>query len=476
MISRSCLLIALAGLSACASGIGPAPELAQQTPPENFSSAPGPGELNPDWLNALGDPLLSDLVREAAAGNFDVARSTALLRRARAMAEAANGQRFLEGGVGASASRNQLSENGVIPVGSVPGFDRTYSLFDVGFDASYEFDIWGRKGNIVRARLADAEVAAQTRRATLLIIMAETARTYGQLRSLEMQEKALSSRLADAQEKLRLAELRKKHGEAPLSESIMIAGEADALAAQLPPLQGRIKIAMFQLALLSGRQPSELVERLAGTGKLPVLPDAILSGLPSDMLKRRPDVVAAAFQFDAERQRLKVAKADLFPRFFLLGSLGRQERDIDGIASGGSGRFSIGPSFSWPIFEMGSIRARIRGADAGVDAAVSKYEQTVLTALNESESALTRYARAREAVDLATKATARAAEYEMLSAELYRSGEVTKLVWLDARMQRDLAEERLAAIQGDAFQQLIAAYKALGGGWPDPAPDQAAPE
>lgn len=471
MIYRSCLLISLVGLSACMSGTGQTPELGKQTPPDVFASAPVPGEVNPDWLQALDDPLLSDLVSEAASGNFDVARSTALLRQARAMAEAANGERFLQGGVSGSANRNQLSENGVIPVGRVPGFDRTYSLFDAGFDVSYEFDIWGRKRNTVRARLAEAEVAAQTRRATLLTVMAETARTYGQLRSLEMQEKALSSRLASAREKLLLAELRKKHGEAPLSESITIAGQVDILAAQIPPLQGRIQVAMFQLALLSGRQPSELVERLAGTGTIPVLPDAILSGLPSDMLKRRPDVAAAAFQFDAERQRLKVAKADLFPRFFLLGSLGRQERDIDGIVSGGSGRYSIGPSFSWPIFQMGSIRARIRGADAGVDAAASKYEQAVLTALNESESALTRYARAREAVDLAKKATARAAEYEALSAELYRSGEITKLVWLDARMQDFQAQERLAAIRGDAFQKLISAYKALGGGWPELAPD-----
>ncbi len=467
MTRSFCLLLILPSLSACMTGIDTDRELAAQEPPAEFASAGEPGSLTADWLDRLNDPLLSDLVREAASGNFDVARSTALVRQARAMAEAANGRQFPQGGVSGSANRNQLSENGFIPVGNVPGFDRTYSLYDIGFDVSYELDIWGRKGNTVRARLADAEAAVQNRRATLLTVMAETARTYGELRSLELQEKAMASRLASAKEKLRLAELRNKFGEAPLSESIAAAGELDALSAGLPPLQGRIRVAMFQLALLTGKPPGELIERLDGTGSLPALPDAVFAGLPSDMLKRRPDVAAAAFRFDGERQRLKVARADLFPRFFLLGSLGRQERDIDGIASGGSGRYAIGPSFSWPLFEMGTIRAQIRGADAKVDAAASAYEQAVLTALTESESALTRYARSKEAADLAEKSAARATQNADLSAELFKSGEVTKLVWLDAQMEQAIAEERLAALRGDAFRNLIAAYKALGGGWPE---------
>lgn len=467
MIPEYFMLLPLVGLSACMAGSQNEAALTNQKPPAEFVSLASVEELNSDWLTGLNDPLLSELVKDAASQNFDVAKATALVRKARAIAEEANGRRFVKGGLNASANRNQLSENGILPVGEVPGFDRVYSLFDAGFDVSYEIDIWNRKGNTVKARLSEMEVAEQTRRATLLTVMAETARTYGQLRSLERQETALSARLGSTKEKLQLAELRNTHGEAPIGEFIKAAGEHNALGTQLPPLQAEIRVAMFKLALLTGRQPADLIDKLEGAGRLPSLPTAILAGLPSDMLKRRPDVAAAAFQLDAQRLRQKVSQADLFPKFFLLGSLGRQGRSGDDLVAGGSGRYSIGPSFSWPIFQMGSVKARIRASDASVDAAASSYEQAILLALNESESALTRYARAVESLDLANKARLRAEQNHQISKQLFESGETDKLTLLDAEIQQAVADQALAVAEGDAFRILISAYKALGGGWPE---------
>ena len=224
-------------------------------------------------------------------------------------------------------------------------------------------------------------------------------------------------------------------------------------------------MAAYRLALLTGRNPAQLLERVQNTGGLPDLPAAISAGTPSEVLRRRPDIRAAEYRLAAATARVGVATADLYPRFSLLGSIGQQSRDAEGLVSGNSTRFSIGPSLSWPVFQMGTIRAQIRAADARSEAAAINYERTILTALNESETALTRYSRSFDRVKRTEAALANALQSESLAHKRYAAGEDNRLALMDAVAATARSRSSLAIAKTDALRQAIAAYKSLGGGW-----------
>ena len=435
------------------------------TPPVQFHSTSDSSAIDGNWWQQFDDPLLTALVEETATRNLDVAEAAARVREARALLEAAKGGRLPEGALTGSVTSNQLSEEGQIPVGIIPGFERDYTLFDAGFDASWEIDLWGRDSNNIKARANDLAERQEQQRAVLLSAIAETAAAYIDMRSAEASADAVAAQAAALQEKLHLSRLRSSSGEAPKSETAQIAVQAEEAAAQLPPLQASARVAAYRLALLTGRNPADLLERVAHGGSLPDLPSALSAGTPSDVLRRRPDIRAAEYRLAAATNRVGVATADLFPSFSLLGSVGQQARDGDGLFSAGSTRFSFGPSLSWPLFQMGTIRAQIRAADARSEAAAINYERTILTALNESETALTRYSRAVERVARTSAALAHATENESLAKKRYSAGEDNKLALMDATAATARSRASLASVKADALRQAVAAYKSLGGGW-----------
>ena len=435
------------------------------TPPAQFHSTNDSTPVDGRWWQQFNDPLLAALVQETATRNLNVAEAAARVREARALLEAARGGRLPEGALTGSVTSNRLSEEGQIPVGKIPGFERDFTLFDAGFDASWEIDLWGRESNTIKARANDLAERQELQRSVLLSAIAETAAAYIDLRSAEASADAVAAQAKALQEKLRLSRLRSDSGEAPKSETVQIAVQAEEAAAQLPPLQANARVAAYRLALLTGRNPADLLERVANIGSLPDLPAALSAGTPSDVLRNRPDIRAAEYRLAAATNRVGAATADLFPRFSLLGSVGQQSRDGEGLFSAGSTRFSFGPSLSWPIFQMGTIRAQIRAADARSEAAAINYERTILTALNESETALTRYSRAVERVARTSAALANAAENESLSKQRYAAGEDNKLALMDAMAATARSRASLASVKADALRQAVAAYKSLGGGW-----------
>ncbi|RKF18336.1 efflux transporter outer membrane subunit [Altericroceibacterium spongiae] len=451
-------------LAACT--VGPdyeRPSVAGETGHWTNPAADGPVNLEP-WRN-LGDPLLVDLVEQAVAANLDLKAADARLREARAGLDVAVGGRLPEAQVSGSATRQQLSENGQLPVNLFPGFDREFSLFDAGFDASWEVDLWGGQQREVEAARARLRAAAAEKQDVRLRVVAEVERAYAELRGAQADKASLTE---DAQSYTTLADL--LHQSYAMGE-IARSGDADAQAsarsaqAQIPGAQARITAAINALALLTGQPPEAVTQALSEPAPLPQVPGTISPGLRADILRRRPDVMAAESQLAAATAEVGVATAELFPKFSLLGSIGQQARSVDDLTSGGSTRFQIGPSLSWPIFSGGRIRAQIRAADARADGAAAQYEKAVLGALSDSETALNRYNAAVAAAQERTAASVQAETSFRLAQQRYSAGEDSRVQWMQAIVRRNQTARAASDARMQALQAHAALVKALGGGW-----------
>jgi NodT family efflux transporter outer membrane factor (OMF) lipoprotein len=463
MSIRSLALFPLLLTAACAAG----PDYVRPAAPggEDWMASVDSTQIDPGWWRKLDDPLLGELVEAAVAGNLDLREAEARLREARADRDAAAGRRLPEAAVGASATRNRLSEKGQIPIGNIPGFDGDFSLFDGGFDAAWEIDLWGRNARAVEAADARAEAAVFARRETLMRVIAELVRDYAHLRATQARIESLRTDAGARGEIARLVGQRFRAGEASRFDFLRAEGQASNARAELAGLDAEARAAAYRIALLAGRPPEALVERLLASAPLPRSPGGIGAGLRSDLLLRRPDIGRAERELAAATADVGIATADQFPRLSLLGSIGQQSRSGDDLFSGASTRFSIGPSLHWPIFSGGRVRALLRAADARADAAAARYDRAVLTALSDSETALNRYAAAQAIRGEREAARALAAQSLDLARQRYSAGEDDLIVLLEAQSAASAADARAIDAREAELAALAALYKALGGGW-----------
>jgi NodT family efflux transporter outer membrane factor (OMF) lipoprotein len=423
------------------------------------------GVVDAVWWKVLGDPALDALVAGALAHNTDLREAGARLREARANRAAAAGKALPELDAKGSVTETGLSRNGQLPLSRIPAFDRNFPLFDLGFDASWEIDLWGGTRQALNA--ADARSAAASARLadTRLQVIAETVRSYGDLRGAQAK---LAKAKADFEVRLeidRLTRLRVRAGETTLSDSSGSAQRADAARAAITPLEADTRAAMYRLALLAGKPPEALLAILSPNAPIPVPPASVAAGLRSELLERRPDIRAADAELAAARGDVGVLRASLFPRLSLIGGIGQQARSADDLVSLGSTTFSIGPSFSWPVFSAGRIRAQIGAANARADAAAIHYERVVLGALQDSETALNRYAAALS-VGAAREAALHEAQLQArLVEKRWKAGEDNRIQSLEAESAALAVEQQLIAARADALSTYVAASKALGGGW-----------
>lgn len=424
--------------------------------------------LDAEPWRALGDPVLAELVERAGAANLDLKQADARLREARAGLDAANGGRLPQASASAAMSQQQLSKNGQLPLGSLPGFDRQFSLFDAGFDASWELDLWGGNRRGVEAAGRRVEAAEAQRQDVRLRVVAETERAYAELRGAQAEAAILRS---DADAHRRIATLLRQSfaaGEVSRGDDAEADARARTAEAALPGAEARIRAAIHALALLTAQPPEGLLDRLLPPAPIPLPPAQVGAGLRSDVLRRRPDVIAAEAQLAAATADVGVETANLFPQVSLLGAIGQQARSLGDIASGGSTRFQIGPSVSWSIFAGGRIRAQIRAADARADAAAAAYEQAVLGALADSETALNRYNAALAAAGELSAARDRSATALDLARQRQRAGEDSLPDLLQAQLRFNSADRAAASARGQALEAHAALVKALGGGWGQP--------
>ncbi len=454
------------GTAACTT-VGPdyQPPKAGEAGNSNWMEPAAIGAVDLQWWQQFGDPLLTRLVEQSMANSPDIRIAEARLAEARANRDAVAGRLLPNVDAGGSATENRLSENGLLPTDNIPGLSRDYSLFDLGFDASWEIDLWGRNRRSLEGANARTDAALEAKRDIQIALAGEVARSYFDLREAQAIAASAKQRLVSNRALAQLTSLRFKAGEASRIEAEKAEAASDVNAAAMSDAEAATAAAAYRIAALMGVAPENIVPELRDAKPIPTSPDRILAGVRTDLLERRPDIRKAERDMAATSADIGVATADLFPRFSLLGSLGQQARNVGDLASGNSTRFSIGPSFSWPIFSAGRIRAQIRAADARSDAALAAYEKAVNGAFSDSESAINRFTNAKAAASAAKAALDRESQAFALAQRRVTAGEDDRLALERARLSLISAASDYDGARSRQGRAAAALYKSLGGGW-----------
>jgi NodT family efflux transporter outer membrane factor (OMF) lipoprotein len=423
------------------------------------------------WWTEFNDPVLESLIERAVQSNLDLQAAAARVREARAALAVSESGAWPTVDVGASYSRNRSSENAVgsSSQGAVaaprPGADLEQDFYRTGFDAEWEVDVFGGTRRRIEAAAANLNAAVEDRRGVLVSLVGEVAKNYIDLRGLQRRLAVAQANLQAQQESARLTKVRFDAGLAGDLEVAQAEGQALTTAAELPALESALKQAGYRLDILLGGQPGMLRDELAAQASIPALPPAAHVGLPAELLRRRPDIRRAERQLAAATAQIGAATADLYPRFFLVGTFGLQSVSAGDWFTGGSRFWSIGPTITWPVFDAGRIRANIEIRNAQQEQALRYYEKTVLAGLADVESALVSYRNEQfryRALLGAAAANRRAVE---VANELYRQGLVGFLNVLDGERQLYAVEDDLTQSETNMASNLVALYKALGGGW-----------
>lgn len=459
--SRLAALFAGAALlSACAAGPDyqtPTAGVAETGP--FVAAADGPftaAQAPDDWWRLYEDPLLDDLVAQALSANRDIAVAAANLAQVRAaLGEARTG--FLpstSATAGAARVRQQNPATGAFAEGD---------SFQAGFEAAYEVDFFGRVRRSVEAARADTGAAQALLDSARVTVAAETARAYADLCAANLQIATAQQTLDLQQESADLTGRQFELGRGAGLDVARAQTELESTRATLPPLEAQRDSALFRLAVLTGRPPAEAPIAAMACHVVPEVTTAIPVGDGAALLARRPDVRAAERRLAAATARIGVATASLYPSVTLGGSistLGAEASDL-----GDDYQFSVGPLISWSFPNILAARARISQAGAGADAALASFEQVNLIALQETETALTQYAKAldrRAALQRAADQGERAAR---LSRMRYEAGVDSFLGVLDAERTLAGLQAQLAQSQAQVADAQIALFRALGGGW-----------
>jgi outer membrane protein, multidrug efflux system len=467
--SLTCALVWVSGCAVGAQYVRPdisLPEAFRDMPAEVTTDSIDPLER---WWTAFRDPALDSLVTRAVAGNLDLQIAAARVREARAARGIAAAAALPQVGAFANYGRTQRSDS-IPPFKQTSGLaspfgSRDQNLFEAGFDASWELDIFGGVRRDKEAALAQVQATEEARRAVLVTLLADVARNYIELRGAQRRLAILAETLRSQQDTLDLVRVRAAAGLATELDVAQADGLVSSTTARRPGIVRLAGEAAHRLAVLVGEGPDALMDELASPAAIPPVPPEIPATLPSDLLLRRPDLRQAEREVAAATARVGVARADLFPRFAIFGGFGRRSEELGDFGLLDSQFWSVIPGVRWPILSGGRIRANIRVHDARLEQASVEYEQAILTALREVASALLAHARERdrqESLRAAIAADRRALE---VSLERYRGGVESFLSVLDAQRSVYAADDALAESERNLALTLVAVYKSLGGGW-----------
>ena len=423
------------------------------------------------WWETLGDTQLTDLVRRAVERNYDVRIAEARVREARALRGVAQADRLPQAQASGSGGVNRISENnpgvgslarlGVVPV--------TTDIYQIGFDASWEIDIFGGKRRKVEAADARIQAAEYARRDVLVSVIAEVARNYIELRGAQRRLAVAENNVRIQSETLELVENKFLAGLVREIDVAQARSQLEQTRSTLPGLQVIIRASTHRLGVLIAEPPTALLETLLEVRPLPTQPDVVPIGLPSQLLRRRSDVRRAERELAAATADIGVAVARLFPRFLLTGTGGFKSGALSNILSAASGTLGFGPSIQWPIFQGGRNRARIRAFEARHDQELDRYQQAVLLALEDVETALVRYARQQDEYERLVEAQTSSSRAVDLARTLYELGLTDFLTVLDAERVLSGVDDRLVRSETAVIVRLVGLFKALGGGWERPA-------
>jgi len=385
------------------------------------------------WWQQFDDPTLNQLVTQSLSGNRDLRVAFARLRAARAIRDDAANDIMP---VVTSRASSDVGK------GQIPGqtTKRVNSeRYDLGLDMAWEVDLFGRIRRNLEASDADQQVAEADLYQLQVTMIAELVDAYGQLRGAQLRERIALDNLKNQQESRAITVSLRDAGVGDQLDVERADARLAAVEASVPQLQAEQVRERNRIATLLGQRPDKLSVDLSPKD-LPAIAKALPIGDPGQLLQRRPDILSAERKLAAATARIGVAKA-------------------------AANAWSPGPSITWAAFDLGSVRARLRGANAEADGALATYEQQVLLALEESENAFSDYGKRQQRLVSLIRQSESSRAAADLAAIRYREGTVDFLVLLDAQRERLAAEDAQAQAEVDLYRGIVAIYKALGGGW-----------
>jgi len=421
------------------------------------------------WWLSLNDPLLNDLIERALAGNPDLVTAEARVQQSRALARVAGADFYPTVNATARVSNDKLSENGeTLSLVRIKPTTTEFTDYRLGFDAAWEIDLAGHTRREVEAAVARLGSSAESRNDARLVVAADVAAAYVDYR-VAAQRLVLERRtLETLAESRRLVSLQVRAGLA--SDTDLKHAEADRLnaAGVIPSLEARLRTATIQLSALTGEPVDALAQRLEAPRLIPAAPDTTPVGLPSELLRRRPDVRRAERELAAATADVGSAVAAQFPRLTLVGDFGWDSVRSGELLNAASQYWNVGPQLTVPLFAGGRLRSQVDAAEAGRAAALASYRSAVLRALSDTESSLVRYATERRREAELSAAVANLESSLVLERRRFDAGDVSMIDVLAAeRLALQEADQR-AESAGQLAQNYIALGKALGGGWQVP--------
>ena len=456
----------LAALTGCAA-VGPTYQEPRPDLPEKWSemrdnTASMPAATLNSWWKLFHDPLLDLLVHRAQTANLDLRLADSRLREARAARQLAGAARMPTVGSSPSYSKVRSYEN-------TSSGDVKTDLYQVGFDASWEIDIFGGVRRAVEEADATVAVSEEDRRDVLVTLLGEVARNYLELRGSQQRLAIAGKNITIQQETLAFVEKRTELGLSGGLELEQAKSQLYLTKSQMSSIEIAVRQTMHRLALLIGEQPQSLYSELSQEQMLPAVPPELPAVMPSELLRRRPDIRRAERQIAAATAGVGVATAELFPSFSLGLLGGLESRSLSDLITSGSRFWSFGPTVKWSLFDGGRARAGIEIRNAQLDRAEIGYEKTILTALGEVEDSLVALSLEKANKQNLDAAVAAAERAVSLARAQYQLGLVDFLNVLQAEASLRQSEDQQVQSEQRLATGMVSLFKALGGGWELPA-------
>ena len=442
------------------------------------------------WWTLFNDPLLNKYIEMAADNNKDLAKAEAAILQARALRDVVASKLFPQVTSDISAIKTYFSKNGPVysaaPGGGSGGgttnpgtglpfsiqIPQVQNLYTALFDATWEIDLFGKNRRSVESAQAHVESTIEQKNDTLISILAEVARNYMELRGWQRQASYIEDNIQLLEQNAQIVQDQSKAGIANELDIQNIEAVLANARSGLPDVIAAIYRSIYNLSLLTGNLPETLVDELVTPAPLPQQPDIVAVGLRSDLLRRRPDVRQAERELAARTADVGVAVASFYPTFSLMGDAGLQSLQIKNLFQSASKTWAYGGDFNVPIFEGGKLFGNLHATKAAQTMAFHAYQQTVLAALQDTETALVAYSEDVATADLQKESVERYQKIVELSANRFEKGLIGLINLIDAKRQLISASQILLKNDTAALIDLIALYKALGGGWePNPEND-----
>lgn len=463
MYQRLMYSFVLGGLAAGCTTIGPDYAGAPATSlPATFARAdqPAAAPRAAAWWNQLGDPMLDSLVRRAFAANPNLAAAQARLRQARSMFRTERANQMPKGGAKAlyaHAHLPPLTDSGELP--------SSLDLYNVGFDATWEIDLFGAQRRSVEAAVASAQAAEATLDDTQVSLAAEVVQLYVDLRGCQRRQALNDDAIARQQRVIELTQRRRDAGTASDLDLARLQGQLESTRADTGPLAAELDTHRNALAVLLGQPPGTLDHEFAAPAPVPLPPAAVAVGDPASLLKNRPDIRAAERTLAARTAQIGQAQAARFPRLTMMGLIGIGGSHLSDLTHLDDFTALAAPQLSWNFLDFGRNAANLDKAQGMRDEAEARYRATVLGALRDAEDALARFRQRRVTVATLARAVDAAGRAADLTRTRQQAGTATAMDLLDAERTRIGADQRLAAAQAALTGDFISLQKALGLGW-----------